>query len=279
MNTFFAYINILRPLNLMIGAFAVIITASILNSIDMVSNWLTALIVVVFSNGAANALNDYFDLETDKINHPHRPLVTGALKRNNVMILAIVLFSIAILLAFQLPWQATLIAVLIALPLMVFYSIWFKGIPLLGNLIIALILGLAFLFAGAALYNMEAMIILAVLAIGLTMVRELIKDIADYDGDIKTKVKTFPTVNGIKMAWRLTAILAVIVGIGAIIPYLLGHFNYIYFIILIFGIEIPLVITVFYGMKNPTIENAKTAARLLKFSTIMGVFAFWLGSF
>ncbi len=279
MKTLQAYIKILRPLNLAIGAFAVIITASILDSLEQVSNWLTALIVVVLCNGAANALNDYFDLDTDRINRPKRPLVTGSLKPKNVMIFAIILFLVGIVLAFGLPVQATIIAVAIVLPLMVFYNIWLKSVPLLGNFVIAFILGITFLFAGAALNNMEAITTLAILAMGLTMVRELVKDIADYDGDIKTKVRTFPTVFGIAKAWYLSAFFAILIGLGATVPYLSGQFNYIYLIILIFGVEIPLAITVFYGMKYPTIDSAIKNARLLKFSTIMGVFAFWLGSF
>ena len=77
MKILLAHIKIMRPLNLIIGAFAVIITASILKKMDQISVWVTALCVVVFYNAAANAINDYFDQETDKINRPSRPLISG----------------------------------------------------------------------------------------------------------------------------------------------------------------------------------------------------------
>ena len=278
MKKLYSYIKILRPLNLSISAFAVIITASILDQMDMVANWVTALIVVVCFNGAANAINDYFDQDTDKINRPERPLITGELEPRKALIFSIILFIIGILLSFTLPVQSTIIAVAIALPLMVLYSVLFKRIPLLGNFVISFVLGITFLFAGAALHDMEAMYVLASLAIGLTMVRELVKDIADHEGDIKAKIKTFPTVFGINRAWHLVSILAIITGVGALVPYQLGYFNDLYLILLIIGVEIPLAITVFFGVKIPTILNAKKNARLLKFSTIMGVFAIWLGS-
>lgn len=278
MKKFKAYIKILRPLNLMIGAFAVVITASILNSLHMVFNWVTALVVVVLCNGAANALNDYFDLETDKINRPNRPLVTGALLPRHALTYSIILFCTGILLSFALPYQATIIAILIALPLMTLYNVWFKRIPLLGNFVIAFVLGITFLFAGAALNNINAMYILAILAVGLTMVRELIKDIADYEGDKKANISTYPVVFGVRKAWVVVALLAIMIGGGAIIPYQMGAFNNIYLAILILGIEIPLAISVFFAMKFPTIDKAKKMAVLLKFSTLMGVFAFWLGS-
>ena len=272
------YIKILRPLNLMIGAFAVIITASILNSLHMVFNWVIALVVVVVCNGAANALNDYFDLETDRINRPNRPLVTGMMHPRNALNYSIVLFCIGILFSFALPYRATIITILVALPLMTLYNVWFKGIPLLGNFVIAFVLGITFLFAGAALNNIKDMFILAVLAFGLTMVRELIKDIADYDGDKKAHISTYPVVFGIRKAWVVAALLAIMIGAGAVIPYQMGAFNNVYLVILILGIEIPLAISVFFAMKYPTIDSAKKMANLLKISTLMGVIAFWLGS-
>lgn len=278
MKKIYAFIKILRPLNLSIAAFAVIVTALILNKIDMVSVWLKALIVVVCYNGAANAINDYFDQETDRINRPNRPLITGIISPKAVLVFSILLFIIGTFFAVLLPMQSTIIAVAIALPLMVAYSFWLKSVPLLGNFIISFVLGLTFLFAGSALSEMMALWIIAILAVGLTMVRELVKDIADYDGDIKTNIRTFPTIFGIKKAWILAAIFALIIGLGALIPYWFGKFNQWYLYLIIFGIEIPLATTVFFAVKFPTIINAKRDASLLKYSTIMGVFAFWLGS-
>lgn len=278
MKKLIAHIIILRPLNLTISAFAVIITASILKQMGQVSVWFTALIVVVCYNAAANSINDYFDLETDRINRPNRPLVTGDVKPQTALFLAIILFIIGTILAFTLPFTATFIAVAIALPLMIFYSIWFKGMPLAGNFIISFILGLTFLFAGAALQDLETMIIPALLAFGLTIVRELVKDISDVEGDRRTKLKTFPIKVGVKKAWTLVAVFAILIGIGVIIPFVIGTYNYWYIIFVLFGVEIPLAITVFSMMKFPTITTAERIAKLLKFSTIAGVLAVWLGS-
>ena len=278
MKSLLAHIKIMRPLNLMIGAFSVIITASMLKKIDLVSVWFTALWVVVFYNAAANIINDYFDQETDRINRPNRPLISGLVKPKTAMFLAILLFAIGTILTFTLPFTAIFIAVAIALPLMIFYSIIFKGMPLVGNFIIASILGLTFLFAGAALQDINTMIIPAMLAFGLTIVRELVKDISDVEGDRNINLKTFPIVTDIKEAWILASALAILIGVGAIFPYAIGKYSHWYIIFVFFGIEIPLILTVFSAMKSPTIITAKRIAQLLKFSTIAGVFAVWLGS-
>jgi geranylgeranylglycerol-phosphate geranylgeranyltransferase len=245
---------------------------------DQALVWSIALCVVVCYNAAANVINDYFDQETDKINRPKRPLISGDVKPQTALYIAIILFTIGTVLAITLPFTATVIAVVVVLPLMIFYSIWFKGMPLVGNLIIAFILGVTFLFAGAALNEMKIMMTPAVLAFGLTIVRELIKDIGDVEGDRKVNLKTFPVVAGVKRSWILASVFACLIGIGAIVPYATGKYNYWYIIFVLFGIEIPLVITVLSMMKSPTIITAKRIAQLLKFSTIAGVFAVWLGS-
>lgn len=278
MKKLLAHIKIMRPLNLIIGAIVVVITASILNKTDHISVWFAALIVVICYNAAANAINDYFDIETDRINRPNRPLVTGAVKPRTALILSIVLFIVGSIFAFTLPFTATIIAVAIALPLMIFYSIWFKGMPLAGNFTIAFILGLTFLFAGAALQDLKTMIIPALLAFGLTIVRELVKDISDVEGDRKVNLQTFPIIAGMKNAWILVSVFAILIGIGAIIPFVIGEYNYWYIIFVLFGVEFPLIITVFLSMKFSTITAAERAAKLLKFSTIAGVLAVWLGS-
>ena len=278
MKKLLAHIKIMRPLNLIIGAFSVIITASMLKKMDLVSVWFTALWVVVFYNAAANIINDYFDQETDRINRPNRPLISGLVRPKMALFLAILLFVIGTILAFTLPFTATFIAVAIALPLMIFYSIIFKGMPLVGNFIIASILGLTFLFAGAALQDINAMAIPAMLAFGLTIVRELVKDISDIEGDRNINLKTFPIVTNIKEAWILASALAILIGVGAVFPYAMGRYSHWYIIFVFFGVEIPLILTVFSAMKSPTIITAKRIAQLLKFSTIAGVFAVWLGS-
>ncbi len=278
MKKLLAHIKIMRPLNLIISAFAVIITASILKKMDQTSVWFTALCVVVFYNAAANTINDYFDQETDRINRPTRPLISGNVKPQTALFLAIILFAIGTIFAFTLPFTATFFAVAIALPLMIFYSIMFKGMPLVGNFIIAMILGLTFLFAGAALQDIKTMIVPALLAFGLTIVRELVKDISDVEGDRKVNLRTFPIVAGIKEAWILASVFAILIGVYAFVPYVTGKYNHLYIFFVLFGVEIPLVLTVFSTMKSPTIITAKRIAQLLKFSTIAGVFAVWLGS-
>lgn len=278
MNKLLAHIKLFRPLNLTIGAFAVFISASILQVLNEVVPLVAAILVVVCYNAAANAINDYCDLEIDRINRPDRPLVIGLVSSKFALWIAVLLFTIGSIIAFMLPALATGIAILLAMPLMIFYSFTFKSLPLVGNMVIALILGLTFIFAGAAFGNIFPLIIPALLAFGLAILRELVKDIADYEGDIELSLRTYPIKVGVERAIKQSIWLAILIGISTLLPYFVGYYSLAYLILLILGVEIPLFIIVLSFVKNPTINSARTGSGLLKFSIISGLLAVWAGS-
>jgi geranylgeranylglycerol-phosphate geranylgeranyltransferase len=186
---------------------------------------------------------------------------------------AVILFAIGSVTAFQLPFYARLTAVGVAMPLIIIYSMRLKGTPLLGNISVAMILGLTFVFCGLSFNKLGPMIMPAILAFGLTLVRELIKDIADVEGDNSAGLKTLPLVIGKKKAITVAMIKAVLIGLVSLIPYYLNIYGNYYLILLIIGVEIPLAIVVVLFMKSPSISTARQSEKLLKFSTIIGLTA------
>ena len=65
-------------------------------------------------------------------------------------------------------------------------------------LIIALLTGLAFIYGGFAVGNPVAAIVPAVFAFLINLIREIVKDIQDIEGDTKAGVITFPIKFGFK---------------------------------------------------------------------------------
>jgi geranylgeranylglycerol-phosphate geranylgeranyltransferase len=277
MKTFWAHIKLLRPLNLATGAFAVAVSAAILQSLQATATLVHAILVVVLYNAAANAINDYFDYETDLVNRPNRPLSTGLVRRRSALGLAVLLFAGGSALAARLPLPAGIVAWTVALPLMVLYSWKLKGLPLVGNAVVSFILGLTFLFAGLAFEKVGPMLVPAALAFGLTMVRELVKDIADIEGDRRVGLRTYPVAVGIIPAVRLAVGLAILVGFGSLLPYWADYYGSKYLQVLIVGVELPLLYIIVKFLKSPATATAATAAGILKFSTIAGVVAVYLG--
>ena len=76
---------------------------------------------------------------------------------------------------------------------------------------------------------------------------------------------------------RLIVVLCVLVGLGSLYPYLSGDYGKNYIITLVVGVEIPLMVVIFLLTKIPSISSATLSARILKFSTIMGLFSIYLG--
>ena len=273
MNLILGFIKLLRPLNIAVAAFAVLVSAYILGVYEQYFILTCVVIVVIAYNGAANAFNDYCDYEIDLINRPNRPLSRGMITSFQALSFAVILFAIGSVTAFQLPFYARLTAVGVAMPLIIIYSMRLKGTPLLGNISVAMILGLTFVFCGLSFNKLDPMIMPAILAFGLTLVRELIKDIADVEGDNSAGLKTLPLVIGKKKAITVAMIKAVLIGLVSLIPYYLNIYGNYYLILLVIGVEIPLAIVVVLFMKSPSISTAKQSEKLLKFSTIIGLTA------
>jgi 4-hydroxybenzoate polyprenyltransferase len=279
MNTLYYHIKLLRPLNVFTSGLAMLIASAILGTLQEIDTVILVMAVVMCYAGGANALNDVVDFEIDKINRPMRPLPSGNVKKQTALILSILLFGTGTLLCLELSETAKVIGIVIAMPLMVLYSKYLKEIPLLGNITIAFVLGLSFLFCGAAFENMSPMWIPMVLAFGLTLVRELVKDIADLKGDESVGLRTFPISAGIDKAIQLTVFLSACIGIGAFIPFINGTYNIWYGILLILGVEIPLGVVVVSLLNKPGISSATRGARILKFSTLTGLIAIYAGTF
>ena len=273
MNLILGFIKLLRPLNIAVAASAVLVSAYILGVYEQYYILTCVVIVVITYNGAANAFNDYCDYEIDLINRPNRPLSRGMITSFQALSFAVILFAIGSVTAFQLPFYARLTAVVIAMPLIIIYSMRLKGTPLLGNIAVAMILGLTFVFCGLAFNKLGPMIMPAILAFGLTLVRELIKDIADVEGDNTVGLKTLPLIIGKNKAITVAIIKVVLIGLVSLIPYYLNIYGNYYLILLVIGVEIPLAIVVVLFMKSPSISTAKQSEKLLKFSTIIGLTA------
>ena len=272
------YFLLTRPLNVLISGLAMVVSAAILNSLEETKILLLIVFIVMSYTAAANAINDVLDLEIDKINRPSRPIPSKNLKKRTALKFSFTLFLVGSMLSLQLPTAAQFISVVISMPLMIVYSTNLKSKPLIGNIAVSFIIGLSFIFCGAAFENIYPMWTPGILAFSLTLIREIIKDIADLEGDRVAKCKTYPIQYGLEATVKLVAILSSIVSLAILLPYFNNVYNYWYLIILVIGVELPLIIVVFSLVKNPTILAANQGSKILKLSTIMGLIAIYLGT-
>ena len=272
MKTIFSYINILRPLNLFFSALSVIIVALLLDTINYISQIFYAIVVVMMFAGSSNILNDIFDINIDRTNQPNRPLPSGEISVWAAIFYMFVLYMLGIYTVFNLPSLAIKIALFFVLPTLILYTPLFKTIPLVGNMAIASVLGVVFLFSEAAFTGeVNRMWTPAWLAFGLSFIRELIKDTADVDGDKINGVITFPVKFGINSSLYLTYGLIILFCGLCWIPYLNNHYGKLYAITLLFAVEIPLILSIFFLRKNPTSSGCAIVSRVTKWITFGGM--------
>ena len=156
-----------------------------------------------------NVLNDYLDRESDRVNHPDRPLVTGAIAPARARQLAtglLVLSGIVLLpVGLARPWLWVILAGAVAA--LLGYELRFKSRGFVGNCLVAALTAALFLYGGAAVGAPAALAAFAGMAFGATLSREVIKDMEDAQGD--TDRSTLPRTAGFSTA---TAVARVAVG-------------------------------------------------------------------
>ncbi|WP_435185311.1 geranylgeranylglycerol-phosphate geranylgeranyltransferase [Halobellus sp. EA9] len=231
-----------------------------------------AVAATVFATAAGNAINDYFDRDIDRINRPERPIPRGAVSARGALAFSVALFLGAVVAALVLPLAAIAIAVLNLLAL-VAYTELFKGLPGVGNVVVAYLTGSTFLFGAAAvgMLTHPAALVLFALAGLATVTREIVKDVEDVAGDREEGLRTLPIVIGERAAlWAALAVLVVAV-LASAVPYLMGTFGLAYVVLVV-----PADAVMFDGARRGFTDPA-TAQRRLKRGMFLATAAFVVG--
>ncbi|AFH48341.1 4-Hydroxybenzoate polyprenyltransferase [Ignavibacterium album JCM 16511] len=277
MNKIYNYIKLTRPLNCLITALVVFvggIISSQNNSFDRIL--ILASIVAAIVAASGNVINDYFDIEIDKISHPDRPLAKGVIKSSNALWFYFFLNLIALFISYFLYLKLFAITIL-ASAILFLYSFHIKKIPLIGNITVASLTAIAFLFGGLAVNNIKASVVPAVFAFMINLIRELVKDSEDIDGDKSDNVITFPIKYGFEKTKYLILALTIVLIIFTFYPFLIRSYRIEYFIIVMLVVN-PLLI---YSMKklfdNDLKENFHRISIILKLNMLFGLIAIFLG--
>lgn len=156
---------------------------------------------------AGYIINDYYDLKIDAVNKPQKVVIDRQLTRKEALIshLFLQIMGLAISAVFS---KKVFIVFLSAAFLLWFYSNYLKRTPLVGNVLVAMLTGMAVLLPGLVFKDRIHLAgIFAVYAFWISLIREIIKDMEDLRGDLKFGAKTLPVVWGYrKTKWVIYAI-------------------------------------------------------------------------
>ena len=212
------YIALTRPGNAILTSIAVIAGAFIAKGPEDILDFQTEIAICCVSAmmlvGGGNALNDYNDRESDKKNHPERPIPSGKISAENALTFAQILLGLGlVILIFTLDNKMPFVIALLGVITLIAYENGLKAAGISGNIAVGLMSGAVFLYAGMAVNDPGPTIWMFGLAILATITREIVKDIQDLEGD-KDRF-TLPTKIGISASLNLaTLILLVAIGLS-----------------------------------------------------------------
>jgi geranylgeranylglycerol-phosphate geranylgeranyltransferase len=172
---------------------------------------LTATILICTAS-AACAINDYWDVDKDRIDHPDRPLPSGQISLQQAWWAALILFGCALISAIPLGIYP-FILVLVGAIVLWNYSHLLPYSGILGNLAVATI-GSALIFLGSLVANRPfAMLYPAWFLFFYALAKEIIWDIHDTEGDRTEGISTIANRWGDRIAFGMVwGLLGVLLG-------------------------------------------------------------------
>lgn len=273
---FKAFVQITRPVNVIIAFLTIVVAAVVAGSIEPVSNVLFAAVSAALITIGANVINDYYDIEIDRINKPHRPLPSGTIKKQEALTLFIISYTAAWGIAALNGYQMFLIAFVFGI-LLFFYSSYFKRTVLMGNFVVSLATGMAFIYGGMSVHMEQNAIFPALFGFFFHFGREIVKDVQDMKGDATHGAKTFAIVYGTRNSLNLMNIIFFILIILTIVPYLTGIYGIYYLILVVIGVNFVLVFVMISCWINPDPRNLGKMSNLLKADMFIGLIAIYIG--
>lgn len=226
---------ITRPLNAVTAGLGAIV-AYLIATGTVRPEALVLFCVVTLVTAAGNVINDYFDVEIDRVNRPDRPIPSGQVSLPAARAYAVTLFLSGIFISLFTNGLCIAIAVFNSLLLLI-YAARLKRTLLLGNITVSYLAASMFLFGGAlgGLPGLLHVMPFAIMIFFAMVARELIKDGEDVEGDKASGAVTLPIQYGIKTT-TFFALSCAVLGIAAsLLPYLWWGFWYVYGILLVDG--------------------------------------------
>jgi geranylgeranylglycerol-phosphate geranylgeranyltransferase len=228
--------RITRPMNSVTAGLAAVV-AYLIATGTVIPAALLLFAVVTLITAAGNVINDYFDVEIDRVNRPDRPIPSGQVRLPAARAYAVTLFLAGIFVCLFTSALCMAIAITNSL-LLIGYAARLKRTPLLGNIAVSYLAASMFLFGGAlgGLPGLFHVMPFAVMTFFAMLARELVKDAEDVEGDRASRAVTVPIRYGIPATMFLAFFCALLGVAASFVPFLWWGPWYVYGILLVDGI-------------------------------------------
>lgn len=276
MKNAFAFFQLIRFKNLLIiiGSqflikFILIPKFITISNLSLFQFFLLVLSTVTIAS-AGYIINDISDYKTDLINKKARVVIEHQISKKVAFKWYYFLNFVGVIsggfISVILDRPILSIYFIVSVSLLYAYSKRLKSTILIGNILVAVLTGGSVLIVGLfdiSNYNSEVfqtILTYSFFAFGINLIREIVKDIEDVNGDSKVKLKTLPIVFGRKRANKMVFFLSSIFAIAVVILLVFIESNeYILKIYILIGVLLPML---YFISKLQTAKSKNDYSRL-----------------
>ncbi len=265
-----ASISIIRPVNCAMIGFAVIVgyfvsKPSSLSPLGIAMGFVTGFAICAFSM----VVNDYYDIEVDRVNQPTRPLPSGQVSKGGAVGIAVVMLVVGFAATAVLVNVGAVLIVALYSLLAWLYDFRAKKYGLAGNLVVASSLAIPFIYGGVISGGQvldSLLLFMASTSFLAGVGREVVKAMADVPGDQKRGVRSYASVHGLRSAAALGAVFFLLAVVTSVLPLLLISVSVFYKV----GVVLPDAAFVYLAYRIVTHADVKGALSVKK-TALMGM--------
>ncbi len=247
---------------------------------------------------AGNIINDIYDVEIDKINKPKKVLINKKISERTANRLFIVLNVIGVAIGFYLAnsiGKSSFAALFIVLSALLYlYASYLKGMLLIGNLLISFLVAMSLIIV--ALFDLlpaitaqnqtvqsavfKIVLHYALFAFFINLIREIVKDLQDINGDKNGGMNTL----AIALGRKRTILIVFILGVFMVLGVVLYMYEYLYnqqviLLYFLFAIVAPLMYFCVKAWSAETLKEYTFLSNFLKIIMFLGICSIPLFSF
>lgn len=185
-------------------------------------------------------LNDYFDVDTDKINAPDRTIPSGIISPKEALFYGIFLQGLGLFFSYLLNLETFLFAIVLSI-IGFLYNSKFKKTGLLGNIMVCFSVGMTFIYGGMSvgLPFDKSIWFFAIIAALIDLGEEIAADSIDMEGDILINSNSLAIRYGKITAIKISVYIFSFVILLSAIPFIFSWFSIAYiFPIMIIDVSI-----------------------------------------
>jgi 4-hydroxybenzoate polyprenyltransferase len=247
---------------------------------------------------AGYIINDYFDLNIDLVNKPAKLIIEKYISRRWAILLHLGLSLIGFIISCYVGYKLRNIYIpffnLLSIAGLWFYSTTFKKQLLIGNIVISLLTAWVILVITVAVYKLhgsvnegsfiitrliKVSILYAGFAFIISLIREVVKDMEDIQGDVKYGCKTMPIVWGIPVSKVFAGVWLVVLTGGVLVlqfyVFQLGWWLSAIYSLLLIIIPLLWVLQQLYKAQTPSdFSRLSSAIKIIMFTGIVSMLFF-----